>query len=207
MRIIRFCAQLKQPELSMTFENRRYFTKQKFDLKKSTLKVDVKTLFDYTEYEISYEHIDFKRKIQIIFNHGLFVSSLFAFAIGLLLAFAPNEQAAFIFFFVGAICFTLAFFLKKKVVSINVLDGTKIELFFNSNNKAAVVAFADEIIQSSNKHLLRKFGKIDKALPIEPQINNIQFLRDREIITEEEYESMKNQLLGRTNKTNIGFGY
>ncbi|MBO9684049.1 MAG: hypothetical protein J7502_15520, partial [Flavisolibacter sp.] len=74
----------------MTFENKRNFTRQHFELKKSSLKVDVRTLFDRTEYEVSYEHIDYKRKIQVIFNHGLLVSSIFAFAIGLLLALASS---------------------------------------------------------------------------------------------------------------------
>lgn len=191
----------------MTFENRRYFTRQNFELKITSLKVDVKTLFDRTEYDISYEHIDHRRKIQVIFNQGLFVSGIFAFAIGVLFALAANEEAAFVFFVVSAICFTSAFFLKKRVVTINTYDGNKIELFFNRSNKETVVDLADEIIQSANKHLLRKYSKIDPALPIEPQINNIQFLRDREIITEGEYEAMKNQLLGRSTKTTIGFGY
>lgn len=189
----------------MTFENRRRFTKQVFELKKSTLKVDIRDLFERTEYEISYEHVDFKKKIQVIFNHGLLVASFFAFAIGLLLAFAPNEEAAFVFFLVSAVCFISAFILKKMVVTINTFDGNKIELFFNNRNKDHVVDFADEIIRNSNQYLLRKYGKVDPAFPIEPQLNSIQFLRDREIITDEEFESLKSQLLGRTNKATIGF--
>ena len=43
-------------------------------------------------------------------------------------------------------------------------------------------------------------------LPIEPQLNGIQFLRNRDIISEEDYESLKNKLLGRSNKAYIGFG-
>ena len=70
-----------------------------------------------------------------------------------------------------------------------------------------MISYADQIIEASNGYLLRKYGKVDPSLPIEPQINSIQFLRDREIISEEEYESLKNQVLGRTNKTAIGFGY
>jgi hypothetical protein len=70
--------------------------------------------------------------------------------------------------------------LKKRVITINSYDGNKIELFFNRSNKEAVIDLADEIIQSANKHFLRKYGKKDPALPIDPQINNLQFLRDRE---------------------------
>lgn len=191
----------------MTFENRRYLTKQQFEIGKSALKVDISSLFDRTEYEVSLEQIDFKRRVQVLFPHGLFVSGLFTLAVGLLLFFAESEGAAFVFFLVTCFCFTLPFFLKKKVVTVNVFDGSTLELFFNKRNKQEVIAFADQIIAASNHYLLRKYGKIDPALPIEPQINNVQFLRNREIITEEEYESLKNQLLGRTNKTTIGFGY
>ncbi len=190
----------------MTFENKRYFTKQHFEIKKSTLKVDIRNLFERTEYEISLEQIDYKRKIQVVFNHGLLVSSLFCFAIGLLLAFAANEEAAFVFFLFGTICFISAFVLKKKIVTVNAYDGNIIQLYFNDSNKDSVIAFADQIIQSSNNCFLLKYSNIDIELPIEPQINNIQFLRDREIITEDDYESLKNQLLGRTKKANIGFG-
>jgi hypothetical protein len=197
----------KKPELTMTFENRRLFKRQYFQLEMSTLKVEIRNLFDQVEYQISLEHIDYKRRVEVIFNHGLFVASLFALVIGLLLEFAPNEEAALVFFLVAAVCFTAAFLLKKRVVTINSLDGNKIELYFNNRNKHLVVSYADQIVAASNAFLLHKYGKVDPALPIEPQINSIQFLRDREIISEAEYEGLKNQLLGKTNKTTIGFGY
>ena len=59
-----------------------------------------------------------------------------------------------------------------------------------------------------NKHnyLLKKYSKVDRALPIEPQLENIQYLLNRDIITEEKFESLKNQLLGTENKKSIGFG-
>jgi hypothetical protein len=42
-------------------------------------------------------------------------------------------------------------------------------------------------------------------LPIEPQLNRLQFLRNREVISEEEYDKLKDQLLGKDIKNGIGF--
>jgi hypothetical protein len=68
-----------------------------------------------------------------------------------------------------------------------------------------VIDYANQIIDAANNYLLKKFSKIDRSLAIEPQIENIQFLLNREIITEEKFETLKNQLLGRENKSSIGF--
>ncbi|RDJ93906.1 SHOCT domain-containing protein, partial [Lacticaseibacillus rhamnosus] len=64
---------------------------------------------------------------------------------------------------------------------------------------------SNKIIDASNQFLLTKYGKIDKALPMEGQLNKLEFLRDRDILTDEEFENLKNQLLGRENKGSIGF--
>lgn len=191
----------------MAFINRRYFTKQVFEIQKSCLKVDVKNIFDAIEYEISYEQINNKKKIQTIVNHGLLITGFFFFVFGLLFQIGPNDELTAIAFFIAFIFAVFAFLSRKKVVTIDAYDGNKIELFFNNGNKQEVVEFANQIIEASNNYLLNKYAKIDPALPIDPQLNNIQFLRNKEIITEEDYETLKNQLLGRQNKSSIGFGY
>ena len=66
--------------------------------------------------------------------------------------------------------------------------------------------YANEIISASENYLLKKYSKVDRTLPIEPQLENIQYLLNREIITEEKFESLKIQLLGTENKKSIGFG-
>ena len=43
-------------------------------------------------------------------------------------------------------------------------------------------------------------------LPIDNQLQNLIFLRDRDLLSEEKFEHLKNQLPGRDNKSNIGYG-
>ena len=191
----------------MIYKNRHLFTSQEFEIQKSSLKVDIKNLFDAIEYEISFEHIDNRKKIQTSINHGLLIISVFLFLIGILLFAGSNDELKVIFIF-GAVVFAIfAFISRKRSVTITSHDGNKIELYFNKGNKQEVVNFANNIIEASDKYLRNKYSKIDPALPIESQLNNIQFLRNREVITEEDYEALKNQLLGRKSKSSISFGY
>jgi len=84
--------------------------------------------------------------------------------------------------------------------------GESIILYFNNKNKKEVVDFSESVIDASNNYLLKKYSKIDKALPIAPQVEHLQFLLNRDIISEDHFETLKNQLLGRDNKSSIGFG-
>ena len=190
----------------MTFINRKSFTKRIFELGESRVKINETTLFDASEYEISVEHIDNKKKIEVVFNQGLFVfGCLFTF-IGFLFLFTDQNTLFISTASIALTFFGFAFFNKKKVVTLSCYDGNKMELFYNNSNRQEIVNFADTLISAANNKLLDKFGRIDAALPIEPQLENIAFLRNREVITEEEYQDLKDQLLGRKNKSAIGFG-
>jgi hypothetical protein len=42
-------------------------------------------------------------------------------------------------------------------------------------------------------------------LPIENQLTNLDFLRKKNLITQEKFEELKDLLLGRENKKSIGY--
>lgn len=105
----------------------------------------------------------------------------------------------------GFVFLILALITKRKTVLISTYEDYTIELFYKNNNKESVLSFANKIIAASNKFLLEKYGTIDKALPIEGQLNNLHFLRDRDILTNEAFHELKDQLLGRDTKNAVGF--
>lgn len=96
--------------------------------------------------------------------------------------------------------------LRKKTVTIPTYNNNNIAIPFNNRNKPTAVKFSNRIIEASNQFLLNKYGKIDKALPLDGQLSKIEFLRDREVLTEEEFDNLKNLLLGRVDKSQVGFG-
>ena len=136
---------------------------------------------------------------------GLVVLILF-FAITGLLFFLNGQTDETIFFFVLAlIVLVIALLTKLRVITIKSYEGQNIELYFTNGNKEEVMAFADNIISFTNTFLLNKFSKIDKDLPIANQLENLDFLRNKELLSETEFEQLKDQLLGRDNKKSIGF--
>lgn len=188
-----------------TFVNRRYFTRQELEINKTSLKISKRNLFDEIEYEISLEQIENKKKLEVKTNSNLFIIGLFVFGIGIFFLSGSIIEMTEICSLISIVLVIASFIDKKRVITIGTYQGENITLYFTSKNKQEVIDFAEQIFQASKGFLLNKYSKIDRALPIQPQLDNIQFLRNREVISEEDYNFLKNQLLGRENKSYIGF--
>jgi hypothetical protein len=189
----------------MSFHNRRYLTTQTFTISDSSLKVHKKGLLDEIEYEIPFDSIHHKKTIQTQINNNMLVTGFFSVTFSFLFLLGTAQQLTVIFLSIGVILAVVALINRKKTVTIPTYTGESITLFFRSKNKQEVIDFSERIIDASNNYLLRKYSKIDRALPIEPQIEHLQFLLNRDIISEDHFETLKNQLLGREGKSSIGF--
>lgn len=188
-----------------TFQTRRLLKKVSISILKTGLHIIKKTPFESSEFDLSFEHIETKKTVETKLTFGLVVLILF-FAITGLLFFLNGQTDETIFFFVLAlIVLVIALLTKLRVITIKSYEGQNIELYFTNGNKEEVMAFADNIISFTNTFLLNKFSKIDKDLPIANQLENLDFLRNKELLSETEFEQLKDQLLGRDNKKSIGF--
>ncbi len=185
------------------FTNDKIIDKQSFELLKSGVKICKKTFFDTIEYEIPYEHLGNKKTVTSSVNHGTLFIAFFFLVVGLLYSFG-NSAAPFFFFTGSIIMGAFAFASRKKVITIACFGNTNIVLFYRNSNEMEIRELADTLIDSANQFLLNKHSKIDRNLPIENQLNSIQFLLEREIIDEAKFEELKNQLFGKENKS-IGY--
>ena len=185
--------------------NRRLLKKQTFEILSSSLKVEKRTLLDSVEYEVPFEQIHNKKRIQTTTNNNLLVIAFTLLVIGLLFQLGPNTEVSITLSICAAIFLGWALVTRQRVITIPTYSGDMIELFFNKRNKAEVLEFSNRIIEASNSFLLSKYGKVDRDLPLEGQLANLNLLRDRNIITTDEFEKLKNQLLGRDNKGALGF--
>lgn len=186
-------------------QTKRFFKKCSIQLLKDKIKVIRSTPFDLIEFEISYENIETKKTIEAKVNFGLLVLISLLLVIGILYFFGDKSNISSVFFIVAIIIFFIAMATKLKVITIKTFEGHTLELFFTNKNKADVINFAEKIINTANNFLLSKYSKIDKDLPIENQLSKLDFLRDKELITDEVFEQLKNQLLGKENKQTIGY--
>ncbi len=189
----------------MIFKNSKFFNRQTLELLTGGVRINRKTLFESVEYEISYEHIANKKKIQsTINNNSLFIAACLVI-LGTLFLLGSLSEISPLLIIIGLVILAITFITRKRTITIACFDGNIIELYFTNKNKSEITAFAHQIIDSSNSFLLNKYSKVDKDLPIDNQLSNLDFLLNREIITEEEFENLKNQLLGRNTKSKIGF--
>jgi len=81
--------------------------------------------------------------------------------------------------------------LKKE---IHLVGGNVNLTFFKENPSAEEVkTFITEIIRLSKQQLLNKYAKIDPELPEETVFTQLNWLKNRDLLTEEEYQDLKNE--------------
>lgn len=81
--------------------------------------------------------------------------------------------------------------LKKE---IHLVGGNVNLTFFKENpSPEEVKTFINEIIRLSKQQLLNKYAKIDAELPEETVYTQLNWLKNRDLITEEEYTELKNE--------------
>jgi len=73
-------------------------------------------------------------------------------------------------------------------------------------NKIIVNQFVEELTNRINSYLKEKYGVLDRDFPIESQLQNFLWLKERGAITNTEYEELKNNALGRAS-TNQSIGF
>jgi len=190
--------------MNKTIETKRFLKKLNVELLENSIKIKHKTLFDYIEYEVYYENIENKKTVIEEVNNGLVAISSVIFIVGLLYLFGSYYKIALPLMLFSIVLIITIFNTKQRIIRIKNSSGANIQMFFDKSNENEVRDFADEIISHTNSYLLNKYGKIDKDLPFENQFSNIEYLRNRNVINEEKYQQLKNQLLNKEGRT-IGF--
>ncbi|HNX56177.1 MAG TPA: hypothetical protein PKO30_11375 [Prolixibacteraceae bacterium] len=93
--------------------------------------------------------------------------------------------------FGGIIALSLFSPLKKEIH----LTGGSVELTFfkDSPSEEEVKKFIDEIIRLSKQLILSKYARIDPELPEDTMFSQLNWLKNRDLLTEDEYEELKGE--------------
>jgi hypothetical protein len=192
--------------MNNTFETQGLFNKLKIDIIENKILVYKKSIFNYVEYDVSFENIDTKKKVKKEFNQGIMTIALFGFSFGVIFAMAGNAEILAILFLISGIMFVIGLITQRKYIQINTFTEGTLELKFTNKSEQEVREFADKIINTTNKYLVEKYSKVDKDLPIENQIDNLNFLKNKDLIDDKKFEELKNILIGRkSDEKTIGF--
>ncbi len=198
-------------EALLTLSQRRYFNTRSCKTYADKIDVKIKTLNESTEFSVPYEELGTQIVAKKISSFVPFLFMLVpAFMLILLVYFLavnhPIERehvaAAVLFGIVASIIL-----IATPKNSLYLSGGRRqIEFYRNKPNDKEVDAFVQTTIETANKYLKQKYGKIDRLLPIEPQLNSILWLKNKNIITETEFDELKTRLVGEENAKN-GFGF
>ena len=200
----------------MKLKQRRLFTQKELTLNKNSIKVKVKNLTSSEETTISLEEIDTRKMVyQKKTDTLMLVVTLFFGIFFLINIFNPENYkpdqddpyGVFIFLFLVSLFSGLITFLKSKnVILIPTINNGYLEVFRSKPSENDVDDFISKLSEKINLSLKDKYGKLDLDMPTEQQLMNISWLKEREVISELEFEQLKTQLTSlRKDQNKIGF--
>lgn len=200
----------------MKLKQRRLFTQKELTLNKNSIKVKVKNLTSSEETTISLEEIDTRKMVyQKKTDTLMLIVTLFFGIFFLINIFNPENYkpdqddpyGVFIFLFLASLFSGLITFLKSKnVILIPTMNNGYLEVFRSKPSENDVDDFISKLSEKINLSLKDKYGKLDLDMPTEQQLMNISWLKEREVISELEFEQLKTQLTSlRKDQNKIGF--
>jgi len=198
----------------MDLKQSRLFTKKEFIFKENGLQVKVRDLTSYQEVEIPFEEINSKKIIRQSKTDNTIIALALLFGISFLAnltlkiigSIESKWESVFLMFLLTALSVLLAYVNSKKQILVPTANNGFLEIFDGRPTKQMTEDFIVNLTMKSNDYLKRKYGSIDHDLPIEPQLMNLIWLKEQEILKDEEFEELKSELIGKQGNNNpIGF--
>jgi hypothetical protein len=118
----------------------------------------------------------------------------------------------FNFFWLAGLAMLLALVLAmiireraRPLVQIFLRSDFAIQIEAENPDKETVDKFLQALESEKRKYVINKYGNVDKDLPIEPQLDQLIWLRNEDYIDDQTLVELKNKLLGKQKDAKIGF--
>ncbi|MBP8792694.1 MAG: hypothetical protein KBH29_05900 [Lutibacter sp.] len=185
-----------------TFTQKRLFTTKKVTFNKDGIIYFSGDILESREVFISYDEI-MTNTITREFNTNkltLWITVGFAIIFGffLLNPFKINVETKLFFSYLsGVSCFIffiITLLSRKKMLYIATIGGFLIDFFDLNPSRELMDTFLETLKKHSFKYLKDKYTFIDHDVPFEKQLDNFIYLKDKNVITQKEYEVLKKKL-------------
>lgn len=170
-------------------------------LNNTTLRIREKQSGELKEWTINLENIGYNLIYQSATRKRLYImaSILGAFLLFITIAlflsddFMGNLPVVIGSYLIFGLVIALSLFspLKKEIHLVG--GGVNLTFFQDSPSQEEVNTFINEMIRLSKQILLNKYAKIDPELPEETMFTQLNWLKNRDLITEEEYRELKSE--------------
>ncbi|MDO9594328.1 MAG: hypothetical protein Q7J19_04965 [Lutibacter sp.] len=184
------------------FKQKRFFNTKRVEFEIDGITFYSGNFLNAKEIFISYDEIIPDAITRETKTSRLFLWITIAFGLIFSLSFFDILQIPFavymvLVFFSGLlfIIFLLLTILSRKyMLYITTLSGYLIDFYDKNPSKEAMDEFLETLKTKTFTYLKEKYAIIDIDLPIEKQIENLNFLKERNVISEKEYEALKEKL-------------
>jgi hypothetical protein len=181
--------------------------RNEFQLEGNTLHIKTKSMGETKEWSVDVEYIGEERFYKTNSRLGPRIIGIVFFLISIIsvvgffmeknLSNGDNIGGLIL----GVVLFgglgLLTFFAPMRNELYLVGGSAQVMFLLDSPSKEEMENFIREIIKRSRKVLLEKYGTIDVDLPEETQFNNFYWLKNRGLITNTEYDELKQEYRSR----------
>ncbi len=199
----------------MNLLQKKLFLVREFTLEKGFLRIQFRNLTSSEEFNIPYEEIDFSKTVwQRETDNVMLIVTLVFGAFFLINIFNPDNYpdgsgligVSIFLFIVTCLSGLITYIKSKNVLLIPTHNNGYLEFIKNKPNKDEFEAFIKKLSDEITLFLKSKYAKIDLEMPVEPQLMTLGWLREKDIISEEEFENLKHNLVNKKKGgASIGF--
>lgn len=178
----------------------------KIEILENTVRIARKSALKYLEFEIDLEDFSHRKTVKSEINRDLIGLSLLLFVFGFFANIIGVSLALPICWGISFCCLIIGLFTKVRTITIESNSGQPIVLRYTKNSEREIREFSDLLITKSKNYIICKYSKVDRDLPVDNQLYNIEYLRNNNLISDSRFEELKNIILNKkaVNKT-IGF--
>lgn len=174
---------------------------KRFELVQDGLKITEKSLNKFNEYIVPFENIGNKTMKSAEKKNLWLVLTIVFVAFSISAAFDYDLFNTISWAILSLLSLSLYFLTSKNMIYLT--GASYIEFFLNTQNNG-VEKYIKEVINFRNSYLRNKYGKVEPDYPIDEQLFRFKKLLDDEVISEEEYMTLKADLRSGIN-SHIGF--
>ncbi len=172
---------------------------RKYMLKEDKIIVETRSLRKNEKYEIMLDNIGLDKvyKSDSTILGKIFFFFCLAVPIAMTIALLAGSQintGTLVFNYVLWFGFAIVGYFKKSQDDIYLTGGARALVFFRTiPNEKEVSDFIDDIIAASKKYVKEKYAKVNIDIPQEMFFGRLNLLKEKDIITESEYQEIKKE--------------
>ena len=185
----------------MKLAQKQGFKRRYFEVTEDEVKIREKSVSGIKEWTVRLENLGDQVYIEKNSKKGAVLLGLFflAFAVFFVAVNAADREKTvkpWIWLVIGAfyLLFSAIIFMVPNRREIHITGGmSSLSFFLDHPSDAEVHNFIAQIIDRSKRILINKYGKIDPDLPEETMMNQLNWLKNRDLITVDEYKALKKE--------------